>query len=53
MSNQKYAVTEWHDTEDILNRLDNLVKSPLRTIERDKMEDYLAYFIQSAINPKP
>ncbi len=42
--NQKYAVTEWHDTQDILNRLDKLVTSPLRTINREKMNDYLGYF---------
>ncbi|MDD4570095.1 MAG: aminotransferase class III-fold pyridoxal phosphate-dependent enzyme [Tepidanaerobacteraceae bacterium] len=44
MSNQKYAITEWHDTQDILNRLNNLVKSPLRTIKHEKMEKYLTYF---------
>jgi glutamate-1-semialdehyde 2,1-aminomutase len=41
---QEYAISHWHDTDEILTKLDRLVKSPMRPIRRDKMEEYLDYF---------
>jgi glutamate-1-semialdehyde 2,1-aminomutase len=44
MSEQEYAISEWHDTADIYARLKKLVDQPLRPIRRDKMTEYQAYF---------
>lgn len=41
---QKYAISEWHDTDKVLAQLDALVAQPMRPIQRDKMSDYLDYF---------
>jgi len=41
---QEYAISHWPDTDEILTQLDQLVKSPMRPIRRDRMEEYLDYF---------
>ena len=41
---QKYAISEWHDTDKILAQLDALVAQPMRPIRREKMAEYLDYF---------
>ncbi len=41
---QQYAISEWHNTEEILARLKELTKAPLRPIRRDKMNEVLEYF---------
>ncbi|NCF69678.1 MAG: aminotransferase class III-fold pyridoxal phosphate-dependent enzyme [Chloroflexi bacterium] len=41
---QAYAISEWHDTDEVLAKLDALVSQPMRPIQRDKMQDYLSYF---------
>ncbi|MBW2366319.1 MAG: aminotransferase class III-fold pyridoxal phosphate-dependent enzyme [Deltaproteobacteria bacterium] len=40
MSDQ-YAITEWPDTVEINNKLQDLIKMPMYQIRRDKMADYL------------
>ncbi|EQA46929.1 aminotransferase, class III [Leptospira broomii serovar Hurstbridge str. 5399] len=40
----EYAISEWHDTTEIFERLKVLLKSPLRPIRRDKMNGVLDYF---------
>jgi glutamate-1-semialdehyde 2,1-aminomutase len=44
MADQKYAISHWPDTEEILASLDRLVHQPMLPITRDKMTEYLAYF---------
>ena len=44
MSEQEYAISEWHDTADIYARLKALINQPLRPIRREKMAEYQAYF---------
>jgi glutamate-1-semialdehyde 2,1-aminomutase len=44
MTGQKYAISEWPDTEEILARLNGLVHQPMHPITRDKMGEYLAHF---------
>lgn len=44
MSQQEYAISEYHDVEEVYGRLDNLVRQPIRTIKREKMQEYLDYF---------
>ena len=41
---QAYAISDWHDTEDITNRLRALLKEPLRPIRPEKMPQVLEYF---------
>jgi glutamate-1-semialdehyde 2,1-aminomutase len=41
---QQYAISEWHDTDEIYARLQQLIRQPLRPIRRDKMQEFLAYF---------
>jgi len=44
MSEGAYAISEWHDTDEIYARLNELVKQPPRPIRRDKMAEFLRYF---------
>lgn len=41
---QQYAISEYHNTDEIYARLKQLVKQPLRPIRRDRMHEFLAYF---------
>jgi len=44
MVNQEYAISHWPDTDEILAKFDRLVKSPMRPIRRERMQEYLDYF---------
>ena len=44
MSEQKYAISEYHDTKEVYKKLDNLVSQPIRHIRREKMQEFLGYF---------
>jgi len=52
MSSQKYAISEYHDTDEIYNRLNSLINQPIRPIRRDKMEEFLRYFEDKAAKSK-
>lgn len=41
---QAYAISEWHNTDEVYERLNALIRQPLRPIRRDRMEEYLKYF---------
>ncbi|MBZ0279998.1 MAG: aminotransferase class III-fold pyridoxal phosphate-dependent enzyme [Anaerolineae bacterium] len=41
---QLYAISEWHDTDEIYARLRALIAQPMRPIRRDKMQQFLSYF---------
>ncbi len=41
---REYAISHWPDTDQILKKLDRLVKSPMRPIQRERMKGYLDYF---------
>ena len=49
---QKYAISEWHDTNKILAQLDALVAQPMRPIRREKMAHYLDYFNTRCVRSK-
>jgi glutamate-1-semialdehyde 2,1-aminomutase len=49
---QKYAISEWHDTDKILAQLDALVAQPMRPIRREKMDEYLDYFNTRCLRSK-
>jgi glutamate-1-semialdehyde 2,1-aminomutase len=44
MTKQEYAISEYHDTEEVYTKLYALVKQPLRPIRREKMQEFLGYF---------
>ena len=44
MSEQKYAISEWHDTAEIYRKLDQLISQPPHPIKAEKMAEYLKYF---------
>ena len=44
MSDQQYAISEYHDVDEIYSKLDGLVRQPMRPIRRDRMQEFLAYF---------
>ncbi len=44
MAEQQYAISEYHDADEVTARLKALTNQPLRPIRRDKMEEYLSYF---------
>ncbi|MBX3035936.1 MAG: aminotransferase class III-fold pyridoxal phosphate-dependent enzyme [Anaerolineales bacterium] len=44
MTEQGYAIREYHDVNEIYKKLNNLIRQPLRSIKRDKMTEFLSYF---------
>jgi glutamate-1-semialdehyde 2,1-aminomutase len=44
MNEQRYAIREYHNTEEIYARLDALIRQPLRPVRREKMGEFLNYF---------
>lgn len=44
MNEQKYAISEYHDTNEVYKKLNNLVSQPLRHVKREKMQEFLGYF---------
>ncbi len=41
---QKYAISEYPDVDEIYQKLDKLIDQPMRPIRRDKLHGVLAYF---------
>jgi glutamate-1-semialdehyde 2,1-aminomutase len=44
MDEQKYAIREYHNTDEIYVRLNQLISQPMRPVQREKMQEFLAYF---------
>src|SRR5215211_5565404 len=44
MSEQKYAIREYHDTKEVYRKLDALISQPLRQIKHEKMQEFLGFF---------
>lgn len=44
MTEQKYAISEYHNTDEVYAKLNTLVSQPLRHIKREKMQEFLSYF---------
>ncbi|MBI3163272.1 MAG: aminotransferase class III-fold pyridoxal phosphate-dependent enzyme [Anaerolineales bacterium] len=44
MNEQKYAIGEYHDVDEVYKKLNNLVSQPLRHVKREKMQEFLGYF---------
>ena len=52
MTKQEYAISEYHDVEEIYARLNALVKQPIRPIKREKMAEIQAYFDEKCVKSK-
>lgn len=44
MEKSGYSISKWHDTKEIYEKLNALVKMPVRAIDRNSMDAYLEYF---------
>jgi glutamate-1-semialdehyde aminotransferase len=44
MSEQKYAISEYHDVDEVYKKLNNLISQPMRQVKREKMQEFLGYF---------
>jgi glutamate-1-semialdehyde 2,1-aminomutase len=42
--NNAYAISRWHDTDQVARRLKHLIAQPLHPLRRDRMSEVLAYF---------
>jgi glutamate-1-semialdehyde 2,1-aminomutase len=41
---QRYAISAWHDTDEIYAQLRELVRQPIRPIRRERMSEFLDYY---------
>ncbi len=44
MDEQKYSISAYHNTEEIYAKLNSLISQPMRPVNREKMQEFLAYF---------
>ena len=44
MTDQKYAISEYHDTDEVYAKLNKLVSQPMRPVRPEKMQEFLGYF---------
>jgi len=44
MTEQQYAISEYPDVKDVYQKLDALVRQPMRPIRPERMQEYLQYF---------
>ena len=44
MNEQKYAISEYHDVDEVYKKLNNLISQPLRHVKRERMQEFLGYF---------
>lgn len=44
MNEQKYAISEYHDVDEVYKKLNNLVSQPMRHVKREKIQEFLGYF---------
>ena len=44
VNGQQYAISEYHETNEIYSRLDKLVSQPMRPVKREKLQEFLSYF---------
>ncbi len=44
MTEQKYAISKYHDVDEVYKKLNNLISQPLRHVKRERMQQFLGYF---------
>ena len=42
--NQEYAISQYHDVDEVYRQLNNLIRQPMRHVKREKMQEFLSYF---------
>jgi glutamate-1-semialdehyde 2,1-aminomutase len=47
-----FAISEWHDTDEVMAKLSSLVSQPIRPIRRENMEKVLRYFEENCQGSK-
>jgi glutamate-1-semialdehyde 2,1-aminomutase len=52
MSEQKYAISEYPNVNEVYKKLDNLIGQPLHPVKREKMQEYLGYFDKNCARSK-
>jgi glutamate-1-semialdehyde 2,1-aminomutase len=48
----KFAITDYHDVQEIYSKIDALLTQPIRSVKRDKMEAYLNHFDENCAKSK-
>ncbi|MFN8254530.1 MAG: aminotransferase class III-fold pyridoxal phosphate-dependent enzyme [Bacteroidales bacterium] len=48
-----FAISQYHDTKEIYNKLKNLVNQPAKPLKREEMQKYLELFAQKCRKSKP
>lgn len=43
MDEQKYAISQYHDTQAVYAKLDRLISQPMRPVKPEKMQEFLAH----------
>jgi glutamate-1-semialdehyde 2,1-aminomutase len=52
MPTQQYAISAYPNVDEVLARLKELTRQPIRPIKRDRMQDYLNYFDTKCVKSK-
>jgi glutamate-1-semialdehyde aminotransferase len=52
MTEQKYAISEYPDTDQVYARLKKLIYQPMRPVRHEKMQEYLGYFEKQCTRSK-
>ncbi|MCA2001037.1 MAG: aminotransferase class III-fold pyridoxal phosphate-dependent enzyme, partial [Chloroflexi bacterium] len=52
MNEQKYAISAYPNVEEVYQKLDKLIKEPMRPVKREKMKEYLDYFDNKCVRSK-
>jgi len=52
MTQPGYAISEYHDTKAIYKKLNALITSPIRSIKKEALTDYLRYFDENCTRSK-
>lgn len=52
MSEQKYAISEYPNVDEVYRKLDLLIRQPMRPVKRERMKEYLDYFENKCAHSK-
>lgn len=48
----KFAISEYHNVQEIYSKIDALLAQPIRSVKRDRMDNYLKYFDEKCARSK-
>lgn len=49
---QNFAISEYHDVQEIYTKIDKLISQPIRSVKRDQMKKYLEHFEKNCAQSK-